>query len=120
MHIEGDHLVIDNKIHFGHDSDEIMADSTELLDHIAQALKNHTELATVHIIGHTDSSGDDAHNLELSQRRAAAVVAALQERGVTQNLDARGAGEQEPACSEDTDECHEQNRRVEFVVEKSE
>lgn len=118
VHIEGDHLTIDQKIHFGTDSDEILADSTELLDHIAQALANHTELTTVHVIGHTDSTGDDEHNRDLSERRANAVVNALRDRGVSQTLDARGAGETEPACSEDTDECHETNRRVEFLVEK--
>ncbi len=120
VHIEGDHLTIDKKIHFGTDSDEILDDSTEILDHIAQALANHKELSTVHVVGHTDSTGDDAHNLDLSQRRAAAVVAALRERGVTQTIDDRGAGETEPTCSDKSDECHEKNRRVEFVVEKSE
>ena len=120
VHVEGDHLVIDKKIHFGTGSDEILDDSTEILDHIAQALSNHTELGTVHVIGHTDNTGNDASNLELSDRRAAAVVAALRERGVTQTIDARGAGEAEPSCSDDTDECHEKNRRVEFVVAKTE
>lgn len=120
VHIEGDHLTIDKKIHFGTDSDEIMDDSSELLDHIAQTLKNHTELSVLHVIGHTDSSGDDAHNMDLSKRRAASVVAALKARGVAQKIDSRGAGEEQPACKEDTPECHEKNRRVEFVVEKSE
>lgn len=120
VHVEGDHLVIDQKIHFATDSDEILDDSTEILDHIAQALDNHTELTTVHVIGHTDSTGNDAHNLDLSERRAASVVSALRERGVKQEIDARGAGEGEPACSDDSDECHEKNRRVEFVVAKSE
>ncbi|MEM6294961.1 MAG: OmpA family protein [Myxococcota bacterium] len=119
VHIEGDHLTIDRKIHFATDSDEILDDSTEILDHIAQALENHTEFGTVHVIGHTDTTGDDAHNMELSQRRAEAVVLALRNRGVAQNIDARGAGETEPACtSDDTAECHEKNRRVEFIVEK--
>jgi len=119
VRIEGDHLVIDQKIHFAHDSDEILDDSTELLDHIAQALNNHTELSTLHIIGHTDSNGPDGHNQELSERRAAAVEAALRDRGISQTVDSRGAGEKEPACGEDTDECHEKNRRVEFLVEKA-
>ena len=120
VHVEGDHLTIDKKIHFGSNSDEILDDSTEILDHIATALTNHTELTTVHVIGHTDSTGDDAHNKELSERRANAVVNALRERGVSQTIDARGAGEEEPTCSEKSDECHEKNRRVEFVVAKSE
>ncbi len=117
VHIEGDHLTIDQKIHFAHNSDEILEDSNEILDHIAQALANHGEFSTLHVVGHTDASGGDAHNQDLSERRAAAVVAALGERGVTQTVDARGAGEAEPVCSEDTDECHERNRRVEFIVQ---
>ncbi|MCH9688179.1 MAG: OmpA family protein [Deltaproteobacteria bacterium] len=117
VHIEGDHLTIDQKIHFAVNSDEILEDSNEILDHIATALGNHSEFGTVHVVGHTDASGGADHNQDLSERRAAAVVAALGERGVTQTIDARGAGEAEPVCSEDTDECHERNRRVEFIVQ---
>lgn len=120
VHVEGDHLTIDKKIHFASNSDEILDDSTDILDHIATALTNHTELSTVHVVGHTDATGDDAHNKELSERRANAVVNALKERGVSQTIDARGAGEEELACSEKSDECNEKNRRVEFVVAKSE
>lgn len=119
VRIEGDHLVIDQKIMFAHNSDEILSESNEILDHIAQALANHTELSTLHVIGHTDTSGGHDLNQKLSEKRAAAVVAALQERGVAQTIDSRGVGETEPVCSEDTDACHEQNRRVEFVVEKA-
>ncbi len=36
---------------------------------------------------------------------------------MTQEIDSRGAGETELECQEDTDECHEKNRRVEFLVE---
>ncbi len=118
VRIEGDHITIDKMIHFALDSDEILDDSTEILDHIAILLKNHSgEVAKLHVVGHTDESGDNDHNLDLSDRRAAAVVAALRERGVTQEIDSRGAGETELECQEDTDECHEKNRRVEFLVE---
>lgn len=119
VRIEGDHLVIDNKIHFATDSDEILDDSTELLDHIATLLNNHSELSTVHVVGHTDATGDADHNQELSEKRAAAVVSALRAREVTQALDSRGAGETQPSCSDDTPECHQENRRVEFLVEFS-
>lgn len=118
VHIEGDHLVIDRMIHFALDSDEILDDgSFELLDHIAQLLKNHPEIKVMHVIGHTDKQGDKAHNKSLSDRRAAAVVKALQERGVTQSLDSRGAGMDEPLCEDATPECHEKNRRVEFLID---
>lgn len=117
VHLEGDHLRIDSRIHFAFDSDEILDDSTEILDHVAEFLGNHPEITGLHLIGHTDSVGDDAHNLDLSTRRAAAVERALRERGVTQILDSRGAGETAPLCHEDTEECHAQNRRVEFAVD---
>ncbi len=117
VHIEGDHLTIDTKIMFEFDKDTILADSNEILDHIAATLKNHSEIAVLHIVGHTDVAGGHDHNQDLSERRAAAVVAALRERGVEQTVDSRGVGETEPVCEEDTDDCHEKNRRVEFIVE---
>ena len=48
--------------------------------------------------------------------RSAAVMAALQQRGVEIDLRSSGVGETEPVCEEDTDECHTQNRRVEFLI----
>lgn len=82
-------------------------------------LKAHTEISVLHVVGHTDSSGDDAHNMDLSERRAASVVAMLRDKGVVQTIDAKGAGETQPVCEEDTPECHERNRRVEFIIEKN-
>jgi len=117
VHIEGDHLTIDRHINFESDSDVILSESNELLDHIATMLSLHqTDIAHLRVIGHTDAAGGHDHNQELSERRAAAVVSALQQRGVTATLDASGDGEATPLCQEDTDECHAQNRRVEFVI----
>lgn len=117
VHIEGDHLVVDRRIHFASDEDTILEDSFDLLDHIATLIANHqAEISHLQVIGHTDAAGGHAHNQDLSERRAAAVVAALQERGVAIQLDPSGVGETEPTCEEDTDECHAQNRRVEFVI----
>ncbi len=117
VHIEGDHIVIDRHINFESDSDVILGDSGELLDHIALLLSQHSgDIAHLRIVGHTDAAGGHDHNQDLSERRAAAVAAALQERGVTATLDHAGAGETEPLCEEDTDECHARNRRVEFII----
>lgn len=117
VHIEGDHLTIDRHINFATDSDEILADSFELLDHIATMIKNHEdEIGHLKIIGHTDTDGGHDHNMDLSNRRAAAVESALRERGVEIQLEHDGVGETEPLCEEDTDECHASNRRVEFLI----
>ena len=117
VHIEGDHLTIDRHINFESGSDTILADSNELLDHIAWVITHNEELIShLNIIGHTDLVGSDTDNQALSDRRAAAVAAALQERGVSITLDHTGAGESSPLCQEETEECNEQNRRVEFLI----
>jgi len=117
VQIEGDHLTIDDHIHFATNEATILEDSNDLLEQIAIVLKNHTEITGVQVVGHTDDVGGDADNLDLSERRAAAVADALRGRGVTQTLNSRGAGEGEPLCQEATDECRAQNRRVEFIIE---
>jgi len=120
VRIEGDHLVIDRHINFAFDKDEILEDSFDLLDHIAQLLKNHPEIVKLHVIGHTDAAGGADYNQKLSARRAAAVMKALQDRGATQQIDAAGKGMSQNLCKEDTDECHAKNRRVEFIIETRE
>ena len=79
-------------------------------------LKQHAELKLT-IEGHTDSVGDDASNLSLSERRAAAVKAYLESQfGIASDrLQAVGMGETKPAASNDTPEGRQQNRRVELV-----
>jgi outer membrane protein OmpA-like peptidoglycan-associated protein len=117
VHLEGDHVTIDEHILFALNSEEILPESATILDHLAQFLKNHPEeVPSLQVIGHTDAQGNAKHNQKLSERRAAAVVAALQERGVPQSLEAMGKGNSQKLCKEDTDECHERNRRVELLV----
>lgn len=68
------------------------------------------------IVGHADRRGNDAYNLDLSRRRALAVARVLTERhGIpASRLIAEGAGRAEPLCADDTETCHQRNRRVEI------
>jgi outer membrane protein OmpA-like peptidoglycan-associated protein len=67
--------------------------------------------------GHTDSTGSDAYNQALSQRRADAVLNYLVRKGVPANrLTARGFGKSSPVASNDTREGRALNRRVELEV----
>jgi OOP family OmpA-OmpF porin len=117
VHLEDDHITIDDHIRFAFDSDEILPESSTILDHLATFLQNHAaEVPTLHVIGHTDAQGNAAHNRDLSERRAAAVVRALQERGVTITLQPIGRGHTQRLCTENTEACHERNRRVELLV----
>jgi len=68
------------------------------------------------IEGHTDSSGSDAHNLDLSQRRAESVKASLVAGGIAADrLLTRGFGESKPVADNVTELGRAQNRRVELV-----
>jgi outer membrane protein OmpA-like peptidoglycan-associated protein len=101
---------------FDVNSDKIKPESYGALKDIANVLKENADVK-VKIIGHTDSDGDDAKNLELSKRRATAVKTALSSE---LNIDASrmetdGMGETKPVADNTKPEEKAQNRRVEFV-----
>ncbi|MHA4738235.1 OmpA family protein [Dyadobacter sp. MSC1_007] len=101
---------------FDVNSATIKPESYGVLKDIAGVL---TENATVKvkIIGHTDSDGDDAGNLALSKKRAAAVKEALVDNFTiaATRMETDGKGETEPAQPNATPEGKAGNRRVEFV-----
>ena len=71
------------------------------------------------IVGHTDSDGDDATNLKLSQRRAEAVKQALMSRKIdASRLTTSGKGESVPVNNNNSPEEKANNRRVEFILKK--
>ena len=68
------------------------------------------------IEGHTDSRGSEEYNQELSERRASAVAAALESKGIpATQVQIQGRGKAYPVASNDTPEGRQQNRRVEIV-----
>ncbi len=75
--------------------------------------------AQVQLVGHTDSTGDSAANMTLSQNRANAVRDMLVAGGVAADrLSTAGFGQDKPVASNDTDEGRARNRRTELVVVK--
>lgn len=103
-------------IHFDTDSAILKPDSAAVLKQVANGLDKNPNLK-LEIDGYTDSTGDAAHNLDLSKRRAEAVKAVLVSQfGVDDSrLMANGFGPDKPVGSNDTAEGRAQNRRVEFV-----
>lgn len=101
---------------FDVNSDKIKPTSAGVLKEIAGVLNENPDVK-VKIIGHTDSDGDDAKNLDLSKRRAASVKTALsKEYGIDgARMDTDGKGEASPVADNKTPEAKAQNRRVEFV-----
>ena len=103
-------------VEFAFNSAEINSVSfTELMDAI-RFLREHPSTTAV-VEGHTDSVGSDSYNLQLSQRRATAVMTALVNSGIAANrLTSRGYGKSRPIASNDTEAGRQQNRRVTVVV----
>lgn len=67
--------------------------------------------------GHTDSTGSDAYNLELSRKRAESVSSFLQAQGIdASRLQAEGYGKSRPVADNSTAEGRRKNRRVEVVI----
>ena len=102
-------------IHFATSKAEITPDSAAVLDEVSKLLKNDSGLKLT-IEGHTDNVGQKAANLDLSKRRAAAVKAALGERGIAAaRLAADGFGDTKPVGDNKTEDGRAKNRRVELV-----
>jgi OmpA-OmpF porin, OOP family len=101
---------------FDVNSATIKPESNGVLKEIADVLKQFPEIK-VNIIGHTDSDGSDATNLELSKKRAAAVKDILaKEFGIDKSrIESDGKGETLAVGDNKTKEGKAQNRRVEFV-----
>src|SRR5262249_53609249 len=108
-----------DKIYFETDKDEIKSVSFPLLDAIAAPIKGNPQIQLTEIQGHADERGDDAHNLDLTERRAASVRRALDQRNVEPGrLKSHGYGETKPICTQHNEDCWSKNRRVEFIILK--
>lgn len=103
-------------IQFETGKDVIKKTSYGILDNIVTIMKINPDY-NLDINGHTDSQGDDAKNMVLSQKRADAVKNYLVSKGVEAGrLVTKGYGETEPKATNDTAAGRAENRRVEFIV----
>ena len=103
-------------IYFDVNKDVVKPESHGTLKEIATVLTENPGIR-VTIVGHTDSDGDDASNLDLSKRRGAAVKEALVKNfGIdAARLETDGMGESQPVSANDTPVNKALNRRVEFI-----
>jgi outer membrane protein OmpA-like peptidoglycan-associated protein len=95
---------------------DVKDESKPALDEVAKLLTQNPKLR-LWVVGHTDSVGAVASNVDLSKRRAAAVIAVLVAKYhiAAGRLDSFGNGPYAPVASNDTDAGRTQNRRVEIV-----
>ncbi len=103
-------------IYFDTNKTELKPESKSTLDEIAKLLKGDPKLK-LHVVGHTDNLGTLPFNLDLSKRRADAVVAALtRDYGIlAARLTANGVASLAPTAVNTTEEGRAKNRRVELV-----
>ncbi len=110
-------LDIPSEVSFDLDRAEIKPAFQPTLDKVANILRQY-DRSVVYIVGHTDSTGAELYNRQLSQRRADSVAQYLVSRGVDwQRLRSEGRGELEPRASNATEAGRQLNRRVELLIQ---
>jgi outer membrane protein OmpA-like peptidoglycan-associated protein len=114
----GDEIILNmpGNVTFATNQADINARFYPVLDSVTLVLQEY-EKTLIEVVGHTDSTGSDAINKPLSERRAASVGSYLKSRGVvTQRIATFGVGSDYPVAANDTSDGRELNRRVEITL----
>jgi outer membrane protein OmpA-like peptidoglycan-associated protein len=112
-----DRVVLDETVLFDFERARIKSAARPILAAIAAMVRAHPEWTQLRVEGHADTRGDEAFNLDLSERRARNVRQALVELGVRPDIiDFVGYGASRPRVAGTDEASHAANRRVEFVV----
>ena len=113
---EGILVKFDSGILFDTDKSNLKSAAQTNLQNLATSLKNNPQ-TNILIVGHTDDTGSDSHNMDLSVRRAESVKSFLTMNSVgSSRLTTSGKGESEPIADNTTVDGRTQNRRVEIVI----
>ena len=119
--VEDDRIMILEKIYFETDSTVIQERSYPILDAVAATLNGNPHITMIEIQGHADERGSDKYNIKLTRGRAASVLDALLQRGVSSDrMRSAGYGERCPVDKRSTPAAWEKNRRVEFKIIETE
>jgi len=111
-------VVCFQNVTFSTDCSELLSQSYNELDSLVSSL-NKMSSVSIEISGHTDSTGTETHNLQLSEARARAVADYLIAKGInTQRITYKGYGSSKPIENNTSEEGKAKNRRVEFIIRK--
>jgi outer membrane protein OmpA-like peptidoglycan-associated protein len=114
----GDNITLNmpGNITFKTDSADLNASFYDVLNSVGKVV-NEFGQTVIEVAGHTDSTGSDQYNQELSERRSGSVAAYLETRSVrADRIITVGAGEAHPVATNDTPEGRQLNRRVELTL----
>ena len=112
-------LKLSSQIHFGPSNAVILPESQALVQEIAGALQQHSELTKLEIQAYTDDVGGAMYSKRLADERAQAVLARLVALGVDANrLTATGRGSEKPVAPNTSEANREKNRRIVFKIVK--
>ena len=110
-------IEINDSIYFDTNRATIQSRSFAILDAVAQVLRDHPEVTSLRVEGHTDDQGRARRNMSLSRDRAASVVTYLVGHGVAASrLTSAGFGSTRPAVPGRSEEARARNRRVDFII----
>ncbi len=116
--LRGTVITLSGPLLFAKGKADLLPGAQDKLDEVANVLAHTTPDATIMVEGHTDSTGSEALNLDLSTRRAQAVRDYLSAHGVSPDrIRAEGFGPARPVADNKTAEGRAINRRVEIVVQ---
>lgn len=114
---EGRRAILEN-IFFDVDKYDLQEKSLTELRKILRFLQENPGVR-VEISGHTDNTGSASYNVQLSEKRAAAVNSYLVSQGISAGrLIPKGYGSQQPIADNDSEEGRQKNRRIEFKIIK--
>lgn len=117
---EGINVTFEEGVLFGYDKFNVTASAENKLQELAAILNKYPDTYVL-IEGHTDATGSNDYNLNLSQKRAEAVSDELREKDVkSKRIQTAWYGEGQPKYSNDTETNRAKNRRVEFAIYASE
>jgi len=109
-------LMLPEGMLFAQESDELATSSRDNLRRLASSFEKYPN-TRIMVVGHTDSQGGTDRNQALSERRAQALAAFLEQVGVNRGrLTTIGRGDAEPIATNDTDAGRQWNRRIEIAI----
>ncbi|HMJ57756.1 MAG TPA: OmpA family protein [Gemmatimonadales bacterium] len=113
---EGITVTFPDGLLFGYDSDALTAEARDDLRRFAASMQKYPNTRTL-IVGHTDSDGTAAYNMDLSDRRSSSAADFICGEGVNRaRVSTAGRGESEPIATNSSDDGRRQNRRIEIAI----